>query len=80
MSRTVKQVCEHYGVTEHTVLAWIRSGDLKALNVAPANGRRPKWRITDKAIEDFERARSTYPPPRKHERRRRNPAAAGDRY
>ena len=30
-------LCERYSVAEHTVLGWIRSGELKAINV----GREP---------------------------------------
>ena len=34
---TVRDLCERYGVSEHTVLGWIRSGELRAVNV----GRKP---------------------------------------
>ncbi len=34
---TVRDLCDRYAVGEHSVLGWIRSGELRALNV----GRRP---------------------------------------
>jgi excisionase family DNA binding protein len=30
---TVRQVAEKYGVSQQTVLGWIRSGQLRAINV-----------------------------------------------
>lgn len=60
---TVQQVAERYGVRPHTVLAWIKCGDLAAINVGMSRTRkRPNWRISDKAIESFETVRSTTPP------------------
>ena len=42
---TVGDLCERYGVTEHTVLSWIRSGELKAVNVGRrADATKPRWR------------------------------------
>ena len=34
---TVRDLCERFGVEEHTVLGWIKSGELRAMNC----GRRP---------------------------------------
>jgi excisionase family DNA binding protein len=70
---TVKDVCERYGVDQHTVLAWIKSGELKALSVSVRPGsKRPRWRITEQAIAAFELSRTPAPPlPRA---RRRKPA------
>ena len=60
---TVRNVCERYCVTEHTVLGWIRSGELKAINVGRRlGGKKPRWRITQSALEAFEALRTPSPP------------------
>src|SRR5262245_36983341 len=52
---SVADICERYGVSEHTVLGWIRSGDLKAVNVGRRSGaKKPRWRITQEAVTAFE--------------------------
>ena len=42
MSNTlsVRDLCERYAVTEHTVLGWIRTGELRAVNVGRRLARR----------------------------------------
>ena len=69
----VRQVAARYGVGEHTVLAWIKSGELRAVNCgrSPA-AKKPRWRITPEALEAFELLRSASPPPPKPTRRRRH--------
>ena len=60
MTHTVRGVADEYTVTEHTVLGWIAAGELEAVNVGRAPGkRRPRWRITDEALRKFELRRST---------------------
>lgn len=55
---TVTQVADRYSVRQHTVLAWIRSGELVAVNVgANPRGKKPRWRISEAALADFERLR-----------------------
>ena len=49
------------GVNVHAVLNWIRSGELRALNLASRLGRRPRWKLTREAIEEFERKRTNAP-------------------
>jgi excisionase family DNA binding protein len=70
---TVRYVQRRYGVSEHTVLAWIRSGELRAVNVGRRPGaKKPRWRISQAALESFEARRTPTPPaPRK---RRQRPA------
>lgn len=71
---TVRDVCDRYGVTEHTVLGWIRSGELKAINVGRRVGaRKPRWRITAEALAAFEQLRTVTPPPRRTQRPRPGP-------
>jgi excisionase family DNA binding protein len=60
---SVRDICERYGVTEHTVLGWIRTGQLRAVNVGRSPGaRKPRWRIPESAIAEFEAARTPTPP------------------
>jgi len=68
----VQDVCERYGVGQHTVLHWIRSGQLRAVNVGRTPGaRKPRWRITADALDAFEAARTQSPPPPRARRRKR---------
>lgn len=68
MTYSVKQFAERYRVGQHTVLSWIRSGELQAVNVGRAIGGKPHWRIPSEAIQAFELLRSantTAPQPRR---------------
>lgn len=61
--KTPRQVGEQIGCNATKVLLWIASGDLQAVNTAvSATGQRPRWRITEEAIADFLRRRSSAPP------------------
>lgn len=72
----VSDVAAYFTVTEHTVLGWIRSGELRAINVGrQRTGGKPRWRITTAALEAFEAARAATPPAPKPARRRRQPAS-----
>lgn len=67
----VKDLCERFAVGEHTVLTWIRRGELKAVNVACKPSGRPKWRITQQSLEAFETLRTPTPTlPRSRGRKR----------
>jgi excisionase family DNA binding protein len=69
---TVHDVCERFGVSEHTVLAWIRSGELRAIHVGrKAGAKKPRWRITQEALDAFEAIRTPHPPPPKTRRRKK---------
>jgi len=71
-AHNVKQVAEHYGVREHTVLSWIHSGELLAVNVGRTPGaKKPRWRITAESLAAFELIRTHNPPPPRTKRRRR---------
>ena len=55
MTYTVREICNRYAVHEQTVLAWIHSGELKAVNVGVAPGKKkPRWRISQSALDAFE--------------------------
>jgi hypothetical protein len=71
---TVVEVMRRYGVGQNTVLLWISNGSLKAINIGRSSGaKRPRWRITQTAIEAFEASRTAATPsaPRTRSRRKR---------
>jgi excisionase family DNA binding protein len=73
MTLTVHGVAERYGVGEHTVLAWIRTGELRAINCGRRPGsKKPRWRITAEALAAFELMRTPSPPPPAVRRRRQH--------
>lgn len=68
---TVRDLTERYGVGEHTVLGWIRSGELRAINCGRRQGtKKPRWRITAEALSAFELIRTPSPPPPRTRRRK----------
>jgi excisionase family DNA binding protein len=75
MTYTIRDICNRFGVHEHTVLAWVHSGELKAVNVGVALGKKkPRWRITEAALAAFEELRANRPaPPRTYRRRQHQP-------
>lgn len=58
-----QQYAKRLGIDRGKVIKWIDGGQLAAINAATNPNGRPRWRIPEEAIEDFER-------------RRANPAAA----
>ena len=72
---TVAEVATRYGTTPHTVGAWIRSGELRAVNVSRSRtAKRPTWRIPPTAIEAFEAARAPQQQPAVKARKRKTNA------
>lgn len=57
MTYGVRDLCDRFGVGEHTILQWIHSGELKAIDVSRTGQSRPKWRITEDALNEFETSR-----------------------
>jgi excisionase family DNA binding protein len=71
MTYTIRDICNRFGVHEQTVLAWIHSGDLKALNCGRSLAKKkPRWRITQEALDAFEALRTPTPPAPKSRRRK----------
>lgn len=74
---TPPQLAKRFGVNCTKIIGWIERGELIALNVAEnAKGKRPRWRISQEAVEAFERKRSTSPAAAPLPRRRRKAGAA----
>ncbi len=55
---SVANVAHLLGCDQRTVLAWIRAGELQALNVATRPKGKPRWKIPQDAWEAFQRSRS----------------------
>lgn len=77
MTYGVKDICKRFSVGEHTVLGWIRRGELRAIDVSRQRGGRPRWRIAAEAISAFELARTPRP---QLARTRRKPQTNVKRY
>jgi len=68
-------VAKQLSVSPATVTNWIRTGQLKAANIA--HGHRPRFIIQQADVDAFLRFRQVIPPPPRQRRRRRLPT---DRY
>ena len=55
---TPPEFAREMGVSPDKVHAWIRSGELEAINVARNGGMRPRFIIEEAAIGEFKRRRS----------------------
>ena len=53
------ELARRWGVKVHTILKYIRAGDLRAIDAStsPATAPRPRFLIDEKDIEDFEERR-----------------------
>jgi excisionase family DNA binding protein len=72
MTSAVKDLCKRYSVSVRTVLSWIRSGELRAFSVSRRrDSKKPRWRISQEAVEAFEALRSPKPPPPRAQRKQR---------
>jgi excisionase family DNA binding protein len=72
---TPPEVADHLRVSSDKVLAWIRSGELRAINVAQKLGGRPRYRITADDYAAFVNHRTVVPdvkPLRRRARRDRD--------
>jgi hypothetical protein len=58
---TPPDIAKQLGVATGKVLGWIRTGELKALNLANRGCRRPRYSVSPEALEEFERARAVVP-------------------
>ncbi len=70
---TPPQIARDRSLRIGKVVAWIRSGELVAVNCAEQAGQRPRWRISTEALEAFDRGRSNRvmgPPPAARPRKR----------
>lgn len=54
---TPPQVAARYGVATVKVHRWIATGELRAVNLATTQQCRPRWRIYETDLADFEQRR-----------------------
>ncbi len=59
---TPKEVARRFGVSVDTVMAWIRSGELRAINASARHGIRSRYRIDVEDLERFELSREVAKP------------------
>lgn len=71
---TPPEVARQWGVSIDKVLTWIRSGELRALNLATRLTGRPRYRIDVNDLRDFEQRRAVIPPSPPERRRRKSTA------
>ena len=60
------------GVRDSKVAGWIRTGELKASNLATRAGTRPRYRISPQALEAFLASREVIPAVKPVRRQRRD--------
>lgn len=68
---TPPSLARRWGISVDKVLTWIRSGELRAIDVSTRRGGRPRYLIDDADILAFERMREVQPPLRQTRRRRK---------
>lgn len=72
---TPPQLAEQWGVSPDKIIGWIRSGELRAIDISTKRGSpRPRYLVDRRDIEAFELARAVIPPAPRQRRRRRDPA------
>ena len=73
---TPPQLAEMWGVSADKIVSFIRSGELRAIDISTNLGGRPRFLIDKRDIEAFELSRTVIPPPprQRRRRRRRDPA------
>jgi hypothetical protein len=54
---TPPQVAKQWGVAPEKIVAWIRSGELKAIDASTSRGKRPRYLIDIKDLAAFEQSR-----------------------
>ena len=59
--KSTAEVAAYFGVKVDKVLFWIHAGELRAINTALKPKGRPRYRILEKDLEDFESHRANHP-------------------
>ena len=67
---TPPQVSALLGVGHDKILAWVHSGELRAVDLSATRGKRPRWRISRDDLDVFLACRSATTPPKTRQRRR----------
>lgn len=59
---TVQEVANLLCVDDGKILGWIHSGQLIGINIAHDVGGRPRWRVSQAALDGFLLRRQSQPP------------------
>ena len=59
---TPPRLAKRWGVSPEKIVRWILAGELTAMNLAASVSGRPRYRITQDAVDAFERSRQVSPP------------------
>jgi hypothetical protein len=70
---TTADVARLLRVSEDKIRRWLRSGELVGVNTATTLSARPRWVISPMALEEFQRKRTSAPPPKPARKQRRSP-------
>jgi hypothetical protein len=70
-SYSVADLARRWKIGGDKIRAFIRRGELVAVNVAATMASRPQWRITPESLRAFEERRTSAGPPPRARRRRR---------
>jgi hypothetical protein len=68
---SVADLCRRWKVGADKIRSFLRRGELVGINVASTLAGKPQWRITAESVAQFERRRTSVPPPKLPARRRR---------
>lgn len=68
---TPPQLACQYGVSREKIIAWIESGELRAINLSTRPSDQPRWAIDLDDLAEFERRRQAVPPTPKPQRQKR---------
>lgn len=69
-----------FEASEHTIGEWIRNGSLQAIDISRTPGGKPRWRITQEALDAFMERRASHPTPPTPKRRKRRDDAVIEFY
>ncbi len=64
-------IAERYGCKVEKVLGWLRSGELRGIDVSARRGAKPRWKINPADLAAFEAARACSKAPEPTRRRRK---------
>lgn len=68
---TPPAIAEQLGIDPLKVISWIRSGELRAIDVAAKTSSRPRWRVSQVAFNDFLQRREARPAVKPARKRRK---------
>ncbi len=74
---TPPELAALWGVAPEKIVAFIKSGELRAIDASTRRGGRPRYLIDVRDVAAFEERRATQPAPRPR-RRRREVVVGGD--